>query len=238
MVGKISIKLTGLLGLLTSLIFILSAARCDDEKPFASQELTFIIPATIEPTDDTLNIRDTLWLYVNSPDSLYEFNTKKKYKVPDFSFGQTSIIVRRLVGSTIDLSDQESAVSNFNLIDSTGSIVFLGETFVDIKFHYDDILDRYMLKLGFNPKMAGVYCLQFLGPDVLNYEGVIDLGKNDKGATIVPVYKGMYFPINENSNDNNYQLFKDNCLSLYSGSSDSVGYYREFKGTFTFRVVE
>ena len=77
MAGKSTWKLTGLIGLLTALLFIMCAARCDD-KPFASQLITFIIPATIEPKDSIINIGDTLWIKVDVSDSLYDYHTKKK----------------------------------------------------------------------------------------------------------------------------------------------------------------
>jgi hypothetical protein len=237
MAGNMIKRFTGIVSLLTVVLFVLSSARCDNDEPFASQELTFVLPVTIKPSDDTILVGDTLWLKVDVSDSLYEFNTKRKIRLPRYSFGQTSIIVRKLIGSSIGLSDQESAGSKFNIIDTSNAITFLGDTFIDVLFSYNDLTDNYKLFLGFVPKENGVFCLQFLGPYTLQYEGFVDLGKNDEGAKIIPVYSGLYFPINENGN-NNYQLFKDNCLALYKGESDSVGYYREYKGTFTFRVVE
>lgn len=236
MAGEKNKRIVGY-SLLFSLTMLLFAARCDNEKPFASQEITFVLPAKVNPEDSLVNVGDTIWLEVNTPDLLYEFNSKKRYRLSDFNFGQTSIVVRQLVSKDKDLSDQLGAATSFHLIDEDGVITFPGDTFVDFNFHYNEVASKYVIMIGFVPKTRGVYCLQFLSSDNVQYDGIVNLGKDRDGATIIPVYKGIYFPINETGN-NNYELFKNNCRALYSGSLDSVGYYREFKGTFTFRVVE
>ncbi len=86
------------------------------------------------------------------------------------------------------------------------------------------------------PNRAAVYCLRFLGAERLDYTGVVDLGRANNGTVVIPIYKGVFFPINEKG-ANNYELFKAHCLAFYDGI-DSIEYYLEAKGTFTFRVVE
>lgn len=236
MAGKIKCKLTGFCTLLgfTALVFI--AARCGDDEPFASQLITFIIPATIEPKDSVITIGDTVWININVSDSLYDYHTKKRYKFPNLSFGQTSVVFRKLVDSTRNSSYQSSASQFFYFIDPNNQIEFLGETFVDVVFHYDAQLERYSLLVGIIPQHMGVYCLSFLSASDLRYEGVVDLGKNSQGAVIIPVYNYIYFPINEGVN--NYALFKKHCLATYWGPEDFVGYYSEYLGTFTFQVID
>lgn len=236
MVGKIYWKVRGSLGFLLSVSLITLTARCDGDKPFASQLITFIIPATIEPKDSIVIIGDTLWIKVDVSDSLYDYHTNKKYKLPNFNFGQTSIVINKLVSRDLNLSYQPGAALLFSFIDKYSHITFPGETFVDIMFIYADSADKYLLSIGIVPKEIGVYCLQFLSASELNYNGVIDLGKSADGAIVIPVYNKIYFPINDG--ENNYELFKEHCLATYAGPQDYVGYYSEFKGTFTFRVVE
>jgi hypothetical protein len=233
--NKQTILSAGLKGLLISFITIMTIS-CDDE-PFASQLITFIIPASIEPTDSIVTVGDTLWIMVNASDSLYDYHTNKKYKVPNFNFGQTSIVVRKLVDKSKDLSDQVSAVSHFETISKIGEVGLVSETFVDFKFHYHSALKQYELRLGFVSKIAGIYCIALLSPTNLNYNGVISLGKSNNGATIIPVYEDLFFPVNNGKN--NFELFKKFC---FDSSELNPGNYRDKnyiqKGTFTFKVSE
>ena len=238
MVGKISVKLTGLTGLLTSLLFILCAARCD-EKPFASQLLTFILPITIQPSDSLVFIGDTLWIEADVSDSLTEFNTNKKYSLPNFDFGQTdktSIGIKKLVNNQLGLPDQVSATSDFDLIEEIGEIVFPGETFIDFNYKYDILNKKYSLRIGIIPKNKGIFCINLLRPDNLNYEGIIDLGKHSNGATIIPVYEDLVSPINSNTGNNNFELFKQNCLDQSEGPPENYRTNYRFV-TFTFKVL-
>jgi hypothetical protein len=233
-IAKQTILSAGFKGLLIS--FITITISCDDE-PFASQLITFIIPASIEPADSIVTVGDTLWIMVNASDSLYDYHTNKKYKVPNFNFGQTSVVFRELVNNKLNLGEQLSAAQHFNFIDFDNQIAFPGETFVDIKFKYNKTSERYELHIGIIPKKVGIYCLRFLGPTELVYNGIIELGRSPEGATIFPIFGNIYFPINDGKN--NYNMFKSSCLATYSGlQEDYAGYYGEFKGTFTFKVVK
>lgn len=234
MAGRFSQQLASLVGLLTASMLILCAVRCDDEKPFASQLLTFILPIDIQPSDSIVLIGDTLWITANVSDSLVEFNTNKKYSLPNFDFGQTSIIIRKLVNNKLGWGDQVSAASNFDLIEEIGEIVFPGETFIDFKYKYDLLNKKYLLRIGIIPNRQGVFCIKFLSPSQLNYNGIIDLGKHSNGATIIPVYEDLVFPIN--SGDNNFELFKQNCLDQSKGLAENYRTNYRYT-TFTFRVI-
>jgi hypothetical protein len=230
-------RIKGLAGLVIIFGIVVSFARCGDDEPFASQLITFIIPTTIEPKDSLITIGDTLWISVNVSDSLYDYHTKKRYKFPGLSFGQTSIVFNKLVDNTQNLSFQSSAAQFFHFIDPHNQIDFLGDRFVDVVFRYDAQLETYNLLIGIIPQHVGVYCLWFLSASDLRYAGVVDLGKSSNGARIIPVYNYIYFPINEG--ENNYELFKKHCLPTYAGPEDFfVDYYSEYLGTFTFRVME
>jgi len=237
MAGRLSKKLTGLTGLLTALVFIMCAARCDDDKPFASQLLTFVLPVSIEPTDSVLGVGDTLWITTETSDSLFEYHTQKKYKLSNFDFGQTSIGVHKLVDKNLNLGNQLSAASKFNTVVEIGEIEFLGETFLDFKYEYDAFTKKYLLKIGLIPKEKGVFCIALLSPDELKYEGIIDLGKHENGATIIPVYDYLFFPAN--NGNNNFELFKQNCLDTSEKYPENYRDYNYIRyGTFTFSVVE
>jgi len=234
MAGKNKWKLTGSISLLISFVILLTSARCDDDKPFASQLLTFVLPITIQPDGSEIFVGDTLWIEADISDSLTEFNTNKKYSLPNFDFGQTSIGIRKLVNSSIGLSDQVSAASNFELIEEIGEVVFPGETFIDFKFKYEILDKKYSLRIGIIPKTQGIFCINFLSPSQLNYDGIIDLGKHRNGTTIIPVYEDLVFPIN--NGENNFELFKQNCLDQSEGPAENYRTNYRFV-TFTFKVL-
>jgi len=231
MAGKVLKQSAGYCTLLIALL--LSAARCEEE-PYASQFLTFILPANILPSDSIAFIGDTLWITADVSDSLLEFNTNKKYLLPNFDFGQTSIVIRKLVNAQLGLSDQVSAASKFDLIEDIGEITFPGETFIDFKYAYDFISKKYLLRIGIIPKEQGIFCFNFLRPDRLDYRGFVDLGKNSNGASIIPIYEDLVVPVNDG--ENNFELFKKNCLDQSEGPPENYRSNYRFV-TFTFKVL-
>ncbi len=125
--GKQKWKSIGIKSLLISFSILIIAVQCD-EKPFVAEEVTFVLPISVEPSDSIITIGDTLWIEANFEDSLYDFQSKKKYKVTNFDFGQTSIVVRRLLGNTTNLGDQASGGLDFTIIDENNAVTFPGET--------------------------------------------------------------------------------------------------------------
>ena len=225
-------KLTGCISLLALVCLTLMLTYCK-EKPFASQSLRFVLPITINPSASAANRGDTIWIEASFSDSLLELNSNKKIKLANFDFGQTSIGIRRLVDKQKGLSDQASAVINFDLIDKDGQITFPGETFVDFKFRYDMLKCEYLLRVGIAPRSVGIFCINFLGPTELFYENVLDLGIASNGAKIIPRYDYIVFPINNGIN--NIELFRENCLDQSKGPESDFWQNYRFT-TFTFSV--
>ncbi len=236
--GKINKNRTGLLvSLLCLLLLMLTAFQCDNEKPVEYQPITFVLPVMMVPQDSVFNIGDTVSMEVAVSDSLYEYHTKKKYKLPNFDFGQTSIVVRKLINNKLALGDQQSAASKFDIVEEIGSILFPGETFIDFKYFYSLDSRSYLLKIGFVPKETGVFCINLLSPRNLKYKGNIDLGISSEGTPIIPMYEDLFFPMN--NGDNNFDLFEIYCWdnSFVNPENYRNNYYIR-KGTFTFSVVE
>lgn len=231
MVGKLHTRTAGY-SLLFSLSVVLLAARCDDNE-VKFQFLTFELPMTITPSDSIVKIGDTLWVMADIPDSLLDFNTKKKFKVPNFDFGQTSLVIHELVDKTKSIIFQRSAALDFNNIAKVGVITFPGETFVDFTFQYDSDKNKYLLKLGFIPTKVGTYSFSFLAPKELLYKGIINLGEGSNGIKLSPVYQSLVFPINNGIN--NFELYRTNCLDVSDGPPED--YKKNYRYvTFTFRV--
>lgn len=125
------------------------------------------------------------------------------------------------------------------MVDKKDAVTYHSQTFIDFKFSYDGVDDIYLLEIGLVPKRDGVYCISILGASTLDYRDYIDLGKEENGAQIIPTYELTLFPINR-PDENNYELFMKNCLPYYNeyDVSDSISYYLERRGTFTFRVIK
>jgi hypothetical protein len=237
MAGDVLKKVPGLLSPVLLLALTLTASRCNDDLAWRGQQLIFVLPMNILPDNSEVIIGDTLWVTAAIPDSVYEFNTKKRYKLHDTLFVGGVITVMKLVDKNLSFAEQLGAAGDFDLIEEKGAIVDPSTTFVGFKFLYDGF-GIENLKIGFRPKRTGVYCFQFLRPYPNKFiDKYVNLGRDSNGAVIRPVYEGLYFTINMDGN-NNYDLFADHCRALYYDNLDSVGYYREFKGTFTFRVLE
>jgi hypothetical protein len=97
----------------------------------------------------------------NIQDSLYEYHTKKKYKVSNLDFSGSSIGIRKLHDKTKDLSDQISAVSHFEVLNEIGDIAFLGDTFIDFEFYYNPEAGQYQLRLVLSAKRLAFIALHY-----------------------------------------------------------------------------
>jgi len=235
MVSKLNLGLTGNSCRLILFSIILISARCEDEKPFASQNLTLVLPISVQPANALISKGDTLWISANISDSLYEYHSKKKYKLANFNFGQTSLVIRKLVDINKLFGDQPGAGSAFIIFVEKGSITFQGDTFVDYNFFYNQITKSYQLKIALVPQEIGIFCIASLSPKDLNYQGILDLGRSNEGATIIPVYEDLFFPVN--NGENNFDLFKQHCRdNSASVPNDYRGIYYIQKGSFTFEV--
>lgn len=235
MVGKFKLGLTGNSCRLILFSIILIGARCEEDKHFASQNLIFLLPVSTEPLSASFSKGDTLWISANVSDSLYEYHSKKKYKLSNFNFGQTSLVIRKLADNNKLFGDQPGAGSAFKIFVEKGSITFQGDTFVDYNFFYNQTTKSYQLKIALVPQEVGVFCVASLSPKDLNYEGILDLGRSNEGAKIIPVYEDLFFPVNNGAN--NFNLFKQYCQDnsdLNPNDYRSLNYIQ--KGTFTFEV--
>jgi hypothetical protein len=99
--------------------------------------------------------------------------------------------------------------------------------------------------IGLLPKSTGVYSLAFLLPqqlhkgfdEGLHLEEVIQLGQSVTAAERMPVYKSIYYVINDGNV--NFSLFQKHCIAVSTSTAPTEpNIYFERKGTFTFRVAD
>jgi hypothetical protein len=233
MAGKFKNTVTGSMCLLLLFSVIATSFRCDDERPPQFEELIFVLPLTIRPTDSILRKNDTLWISAEIPDTIFEYNTGKYLKLPNFNF-YTRIGFFKLIDNQIILSDQPGATESFNYLNLVGSITNMRDTFADFNFYYTN--NQYICRIGIIPKFTGVYCINFLRPEMLEVSKVINLGQTSDGRKRIPVYRTIYYVINDGKT--NFELYKNNCVASSEILVTTDMIYYEQKGTFTFRVVE
>ncbi len=239
MAGNIKFKLTGFCTLLafTSLIFI--AARCGDDKPFASQNIIFIYPIEIEPSGDVINRGDTLWITANiHKDSIREYFSGDFFTLDNVPI-PCSLSLFKLVSNQLTLSEQPGATESFVFLNIIGGVSLFGETFSVLNFHNNSNENRYQLRVGIIPKEAGVFSTNILPTgNQYDLEKVLDLGKAKNGAKIIPIHDDNFFPIN-NGESLNFDLYVQYCKPVSPNYPDDYrGMNHEEKGTFTFRVVD
>lgn len=176
---------------------------------------------------------DTLWITAEFNDSILDFNSNKRIKIPDFDFLST-IGFFKLIGKQIFFADQPGAVESFRFVNTIGSIANLRDTFADFKFAYTN--GSYSCRIGVMPKSTGVFSINFLRPPELDLSNTLKLPDTPEGRKVLPLYRNIYYVINEGQT--NFELYKKHCEASSERLVTTDNIYYEQKGTFTFRVVE
>lgn len=222
------------------LFFFLWNTSCSKEKRIEFVDFIFVIPITISPIKDNIQMGDTLWVNTSFYDSIYELRTAKKYKIDPYLFDfKTRIGIRSLTYPDLSLNRQQGFSNGFNILNQAGGIYNLGDTFGDLKFIYDN--GKYSARVGLQAKSPGIACLSFYSKaisttssnqsDLLSF---IKLPKSPNGDTRVPLLIDIYYVVN--NGNNNFQIFRNNCLSLSELTPIESNIYYEQKGTFTIKV--
>jgi hypothetical protein len=82
---------------------------------------------------------------------------------------------------------------------------------------------------------VGVYSINILNPEEFDLSS-ITLGLTADGRKRIPVYRHIYYPIN--NGNTNFELFRKHCKAVSLDFPTEQNIYYEQKGIFTFRVVE
>jgi hypothetical protein len=222
-------------------LFVIIPFGCDPNKDREFVLMSFILPINISPQNGKINVGDTLWIRADFPDTLQEFYSGKYYRIADFDF-KTRIVFNKLIDAKLDLSSQPGSAQSFKVINHSGFIGNLGETFGDFKLHY--LNGRYSCEIAIVPSAIGVYSIGFLWysnsssfcsyfKDCIHLENIIHMKPNVEGIKRIPVYEAFFHDIN--SGQVNHDLLLRNC----KGAAFQVGmqnvYYLQ-RGTFAFEV--
>lgn len=231
MVGK-HIKVPGIKFLALIIVLSTCAMRCENEINPVFEDFIFVLPFSIDPSDSVITKGDTLWLTTSIPDTLYEFNSGKYYKFERQFFAFT-IIIKKLLGKQFYYTEQPGAIPSFGFTNYLGYAHEFSQSFGTITLEHQDNYVKCLIAII--PNTTGVYAFSLLAPAELDIS-TINLGKTSDGRLRKPVYRGIYFVINDG--ESNFDLYKQHCKAVSLDIPSSSNIYFEQKGTFTFRVIE
>ncbi len=225
------------MSLLLLILFILTGSRCgaDDDPEFVF--MAFLIPITISPPGEQIQLGDTIWISGSFPDTLEEFHSGKYYRLENFDF-KSKICLRKLVDKTKNISDQQPAFNYFSIFNQIGGLedntLFCGY----VNFNY--VPGNYNYRIGLLPNGDGIFTINFLWPigihEQIDFRPIIKLENTPDGARRIPVYEAFYFVINEGAT--NFELFKEHCKAESLENPAPINFFYEQKGSFTFQVIE
>lgn len=101
---------------------------------------TFYLPFTFSPAKDTFKINDTIHIYANFADQLFDSTNLKYYKVENVVFDSAFTL------SQADTIGLPRAFSSFSIIPDTGSLLPSGGI-IYIKYVYSGNYYRFKVKL-------------------------------------------------------------------------------------------
>ena len=220
-------------GLFVLFLISITACKCDDDKSIEYVDIILMLDFKVTPIADTFHLGDTIWLTLDSPDTLLDYNSKKYFKIENFDF-KSRVGIISLVNKNIYISEQPGALGDFTLFSKKGLLSNPRDTFADLATVYSE--DSYQCKIAFIPNKKGLFCVEFLSPEYLDLS-LIKLDKSSEGRRKIPVYRGLFYSINMGVN-NNFDLLEANSKLTSITYPIPENIYAEQKGTFTFQVVE
>ncbi|MCX7638102.1 MAG: hypothetical protein N2044_09695 [Cyclobacteriaceae bacterium] len=214
------------------LFVIMSGFKCQEEKMPQFEDFVFVIPVVINPSDSIVLLNDTIWFIGNFPDTLFELNSGEYFKIQKPTL-VASLIARRLIGSEFSYSQQPGAIPSFDFVSRVGGVSNPGQSFATLTFIWSE--KHYKCRFGIKPKQRGIFTINILNPEQFDLSE-INLGLTSDGRQRIPVYRNIYFVVNNGKT--NFELFQKHCKAASLDYPTEQNIYYEQKGTFTFRVVE
>lgn len=202
-------------------IVVFSECNCNiTSSPLCQRIFEFEIPLSLTPSNDTIQVGDTLWLESFIPNQLADKKTNEIVDVTGFDFKIRANISRMEIESTPD------ALNDFTFINIFGNVELLAlSSITKSKIHYNFTGNSQNLKVGLIPQKPGLYQISFynLTMEIEN----VDITKNSEcREDLVITY------IMNDGKENNYYLLES--------SPGQVGTYEQFQiaGAYAFIVVD
>ena len=201
-----------------------------DKDKWEEVEFEFAIPLNITPGMDTVNVGQELTLTADFSDSLFDVRSQKKYYLPNFNF-KTVALIRKLINQNLSITDQEGAVSKFQITNITGQFSNLSSTFADVSYLY--LGNNYKLNVKFRPQSTGVYSLRFYHDPGTRGQTELpqELAPNEPGVKRFPIMKVIRYTFNNGVT--HFNIYKDNSKPADPNEATN---WVESKATYTFVV--
>ena len=230
----------GHISVLTGLSILLGFGSCvKDYGPSTETVLIDFRPeVTITPSRAIMQRGDTLWLEMNSIDSLFDSNTGKRYRVRPQDFAlRSNIFFKQLVGIG---RDPVGIAPTFRIVEKVGQTSISGSLSGMFKPTYDG--SHYRARIGLIPTVSGVTAISMsmvLIEDTRNREGLmpfIKLPRTPQGLEQIAVFGRAIYNINQGK-ANNFDLYSRHtrAIALEPNPPPHQPYY-ETNSTFTVEV--
>jgi len=198
----------------------------------------FLPEATITPSARTMQRGDTLWLEVNSSDSLLDRHSGRRFRVrPQDVALRSAIVFKRLLGVG---QEPVNFAPSFRLVEKIGRAVANGSLSARLEPVYDGT--RYRARIGLIPTQAGVTSISMLfvpteGTSALGrFLPFISLPPDAEGREQKAVLDDSFYSVNRGK-ANNFDLFAQHtkAYSLEPGIHVGQDIYEQ-QSTFTVEV--
>lgn len=241
MAGNFNKIVTGSWSLLLLIILAMSGSGCGDNDEPEFVFMAFLIPITITPPGEQIQLGDTLWISGSFPDTLEEFHSGKYFRFENFDF-KSKICLHKLIDKEKNVGEQPGAFSHFSVSNKIGSLEQTSSICGTVNFSFSG--DQYNYKIGLLAGSTGVFSTNFLWPidlhgmpdEQIDLRPIIKLENTPDGRKRIPVYEAFYFVVNEGAT--NFELFKAHCKAESLKNPAPINVFYEQKGSFTFQVVE
>lgn len=188
-------------------VMAINCSCCKEKARNEEIEMIFVAPLNITPIRDTFQVGDTMTFEMNTPDSLFDLTTNKRYKLVNFDF-KSFINLSKLVDDNKTFFDQPGAISKFDYLNEVGSFTNFSSYTANADFLYSQSMYKIQIKIVC--KESGTFALVVFSeyprtPEVIDQ---INLGTTNSGGKKLALLKQVLYPIN--NGQVNYQILKDN----------------------------
>lgn len=184
-----------------TILFVFLMGACKRQN--CAREFEFHFPATITE-GDTFNIGDTLWMRMDLPNELMDYQAGEVIDLSDFNLYFEFGIDR------VDTNYVNTATDAFDLVEKVGTFEQDRGRFLVTYIHFKDMADR-QFHLGFVAKMKGVYMMAVSLPleyGLAEEENKLKVIDSPCDYQDITRYSGVIF---NNSNINYYLLDSNLC---------------------------
>ncbi len=218
---------------------LLSLAQCGEKpKGPVAVPVGFLPEVTLTPSARTMRRGDTLWLEMNSSDSLLDHHSGRRFRVrPQDVALRSAILFKKLVG----VGQEPTGIApTFRVVEKVGRAAVSGSFTGSFEPIYDGT--RYRARIGLVPTQAGVTAISMLMVPVEGRQALgrflpfIALPPDAEGREQKAVLDDSYYVIN-GGKANNFDLFAQHtrAFALEPSTPDFTIIYEQ-QSTFTVEV--